>query len=96
MFVHEQTRFAVLNAAFYGVPQSRKRLFIWAAAPGAPLPQWPRPRHAFFMDHMTLNLPGGVKYTAIPAWARDGAPLRAVTVRDAIGDLPHIEDGHDV
>ena len=31
---HPQVRFGVLNAGNYGVPQSRKRTIIWAAAPG--------------------------------------------------------------
>lgn len=42
-----QVRFGVLNAGNYGVPQSRKRTFIWAAAPEEGLPEWPRPRHVF-------------------------------------------------
>ncbi|RYY23749.1 MAG: DNA cytosine methyltransferase, partial [Sphingobacteriaceae bacterium] len=36
-----QVRFGVLNAGNYGVSQSRKRTFIWAAAPGNYLPSWP-------------------------------------------------------
>lgn len=34
-----------------------------------------------------------VQYTAVPQ--RNGAPLRAITVRDAIGDLPPIANGSD-
>ena len=34
-----------------------------------------------------------VQYTAVPQ--KDGAPLRAITVRDAIGDLPPIVNGAD-
>lgn len=34
-----------------------------------------------------------VQYTAVPQ--KDGAPLRAITVRDAIGDLPPIMNGAD-
>jgi hypothetical protein len=34
-----------------------------------------------------------VQYTAVPQTV--GAPLRPVTVRDTIGDLPPIENGHD-
>jgi DNA (cytosine-5)-methyltransferase 1 len=37
-----QVRFGVLNAGNFGVPQSRKRTFIWAAAPGEKLPSWPK------------------------------------------------------
>lgn len=75
------------------MPQSRKRTFIWAAAPGEMLPDWPTPQHVFRSPQLTINLPGGVQYTAVPNLP--GAPLRAVTVRDAIGDLPPITNGAD-
>ena len=88
-----QVRFGVLNAGNYGVPQSRKRTFIWAAAPEELLPEWPQQLHIFRSPQLTINLPGGVQYTAVPQ--RDGAPLRTVTVKDAIGDLPAIKNGHD-
>ena len=45
-------------------------------------------------SQLTINLPGGVAYTAVPNQAGNGAALRAVTVRDAIADLPAIENGH--
>jgi hypothetical protein len=47
--------------------------------------------------HMELCIlchAGGVAYTAVPDRPGRGAPLRAVTVRDAIADLPPIENGH--
>jgi DNA (cytosine-5)-methyltransferase 1 len=87
-----QVRFGVLNAGNYGVPQSRKRTIIWAAAPGEHLPKWPTPSHVFHSPQLTINLPGGVQYTAVPN--QIGAPLRAVTVKDAIFDLPAIVNGH--
>ncbi|KAI5283129.1 hypothetical protein KEM54_002380, partial [Ascosphaera aggregata] len=34
-----------VNCADYGVPQTRKRLFIIGAAPGQPLPSFPSPTH---------------------------------------------------
>jgi len=89
-----QVRFGVLNAGNYGVPQSRKRTIIWAAAPDEALPAWPAPRHVFHSPQLTINLPGGVAYTAVPNAPGGGAPLRPVTVRDAIADLPAIENGH--
>uniref|UniRef100_A0A383WE52 Cytosine-specific methyltransferase n=1 Tax=Tetradesmus obliquus TaxID=3088 RepID=A0A383WE52_TETOB len=89
-----QVRFGVLNAGNFGVPQSRKRTFIWAAAPDEGLPEWPRPRHVFRSPQLTVNLPGGVSYCAVDT-SIPGAPLRTVTVRDAIGDLPNIQNGHD-
>jgi DNA (cytosine-5)-methyltransferase 1 len=89
-----QVRFGVLNAGNFGVAQSRKRTFIWAAAPGELLPDWPQLMHAFRTPQLTINLPGNVQYTAVPQ--TDGAPLRPITVRDAIGDLPAIGNGHDL
>ena len=89
-----QVRFGVLNAGNFGVAQSRKRTFIWAAAPGEIMPDWPQLMHAFRTPQLTINLPGNVQYTAVPQ--TDGAPLRPITVRDAIGDLPAIGNGHDL
>lgn len=43
---------------------------------------------------LTVNLPGGVAYCAVDTTLPAGAPLRTVTVRDAITDLPVIENGH--
>jgi hypothetical protein len=43
---------------------------------------------------LTVNLPGGVAYCAVDTSLPAGAPLRTVTVRDAIADLPLIENGH--
>ena len=88
-----QVRFGVLNAGNFGVSQSRKRTFIWAAAPGERLPNWPRLMHCFRTPQLCINLPGGIQYTAVPQTV--GAPLRPVTVQDAIGDLPEIQNGAD-
>jgi DNA (cytosine-5)-methyltransferase 1 len=65
-----QVRFGVLNAGNFGVAQSRKRTFIWAAAPGEVLPDWPKLMHAFRTPQLTINLPGGVQYTAVPQTVR--------------------------
>jgi hypothetical protein len=88
-----QVRFGVLNAGNFGVSQSRKRTFIWAAAPGETLPAWPQPLTVFKSPQLCINLPGGISYKAV----EDGknARLRAVTVKDAIGDLPAVENGAD-
>ena len=61
-----QGRVGVLNAGNFGVAQSRKRTFIWAAAPGEALPDWPRLMHCFRSPQLAINLPGGVQYTAVP------------------------------
>lgn len=59
-----QVRFGVLNAGNFGVSQSRKRTFIWAAAPGDLLPDWPKLLHIFRSPQLAINLPGNVKVTA--------------------------------
>eukprot|EP00897_Mesotaenium_endlicherianum_P010338 jgi/Mesen1/9332/ME000061S08775 len=87
-----QVRFGVLQAGNYGVAQSRKRAFIWAAAPGERLPDWPRPRHVFASSQINITLPGGKQYSAVPDTAH-GAPYRSITVRDTIGDLPPVANG---
>ena len=86
-----QVRFGVLNAAFYGVGQSRKRAFLLAAAPGEQMPAWPLPVTCFNSPQLTFELPCGTKFCAVPQ--RKSAPLRAVTVRDMIGDLPAVPNG---
>ncbi|KAK9839548.1 hypothetical protein WJX84_003539, partial [Apatococcus fuscideae] len=86
-----QVRFGVLNAGNYGVSQSRKRTFIWAAAPGNYLPSWPALLHIFRSPQLNISLPGGIQYCAVPQ--QEGAPLRAVAVRDVIADLPPISNG---
>lgn len=60
----------MLNAGNFGVAQSRKRTFIWAAAPGELLPDWPRLMHCFRTPQLTINLPGGVQYCAVPQTVR--------------------------
>jgi len=61
-----QVRFGVLNAGNFGVSQSRKRTFIWAAAPGEALPDWPKLLHIFKSPQLTINLPGNVKVRYLP------------------------------
>ena len=42
-----QCTFGVLQAGNYGVPQTRRRIFLVAAAPGEMLPKYPEPSHVF-------------------------------------------------
>jgi hypothetical protein len=58
VFLVLQVRFGVLQAGNYGVSQSRKRAFIWAAAPGEVLPEWPEPTHVFLSAQLKVTLPG--------------------------------------
>ncbi|KAK1606381.1 hypothetical protein QYE76_030054 [Lolium multiflorum] len=87
-----QVRFGILEAGAFGVAQSRKRAFIWAAAPGETLPDWPEPMHVFASPELKINLPDGKYYAASKSTA-GGAPFRSMTVRDTIGDLPPVENG---
>ncbi|KAG2494496.1 hypothetical protein HYH03_007265 [Edaphochlamys debaryana] len=91
-----QVRFGILNAGQFGAPQSRKRTFIWAGLPGELLPDWPSPRHVFLSTQLGVRMAAADSgpQAAAPFWASrpplPGAPLRTVTVRDAIGDLPPV------
>ncbi|KAI0501945.1 hypothetical protein KFK09_016890 [Dendrobium nobile] len=87
-----QVRFGILEAGAYGVSQSRKRAFIWAASPDETLPEWPEPMHVFASPELKISLNGHMQYSAVRSTA-DGAPFRSITVRDTIGDLPSVENG---
>ncbi|CAL0328676.1 unnamed protein product [Lupinus luteus] len=87
-----QVRFGILEAGAFGVSQSRKRAFIWAASPEDVLPEWPEPMHVFSAPQLKISLSEGVQYAAVRSTA-NGAPLRAITVRDTIGDLPPVGNG---
>lgn len=87
-----QVRFGILEAGAYGVSQSRKRAFIWAASPEEILPEWPEPMHVFAAPELKISLSDGLQYAAVRSTA-SGAPFRAITVRDTIGDLPPVGNG---
>ncbi|PWA40704.1 DNA cytosine-5-methyltransferase [Artemisia annua] len=87
-----QVRFGILEAGAFGVSQSRKRAFIWAASPDEILPEWPEPMHVFSSPQLRVTLNGNKQYAAARSTAT-GAPFRAITVRDTIGDLPAVGNG---
>ncbi|KAL0412825.1 UNVERIFIED_CONTAM: DNA (cytosine-5)-methyltransferase 1B, partial [Sesamum radiatum] len=87
-----QVRFGILEAGAYGVPQSRKRAFIWAASPEELLPDWPEPMHVFAAPELKISLSKSLQYSAARSTTR-GAPFRSLTVRDTIGDLPPVGNG---
>lgn len=89
---YNQVRFGILEAGAYGVPQSRKRAFIWAASPEEVLPDWPEPMHVFAVPELKIALSGNSQYAAVRSTA-NGAPFRSITVRDTIGDLPPVANG---
>lgn len=87
-----QVRFGILEAGAYGVSQSRKRAFIWAASPEETLPEWPEPLHVFSGPSLKIALSETEQYTAVRS-TTSGAPFRAITVRDTIADLPAVSNG---
>ncbi|EPS62932.1 cytosine-specific methyltransferase, partial [Genlisea aurea] len=87
-----QVRFGILEAGAYGVPQSRKRAFIWAASPDEILPEWPEPVHVFAAPELRISLSRNSHYSAVRSTS-GGAPFRSLTVRDTIHDLPPVTNG---
>ena len=81
-----------MEAGAFGVSQSRKRAFLWAASPEETLPEWPEPMHVFAGPELRVNLSGNTQYAAMRSTA-SGAPFRAMTVRDTIGELPPVGNG---
>ena len=70
--------YRVLNAADFGVPQDRQRLFLLGARKGVPLAEYPEPTH---------RPPTNGRYGSSNLFLRD-----APTVWDALRDLPEAED----
>jgi DNA (cytosine-5)-methyltransferase 1 len=77
----------VLNAASYGVPQNRERVVIVGSRDGVPF-LWPRPTHRHDARSMA-----GPRAEVLRAGAGDVDLPRAVTLDDAIGDLPPVPSG---
>ncbi|KAJ7975528.1 DNA (cytosine-5)-methyltransferase [Quillaja saponaria] len=87
-----QVQFGILEAGAYGVSQSRKRAFIWASSPEQILPEWPEPMHVFAAPELKITLSENLQYAVVQSTAT-GAPFRAITARDTIGDLPSVGNG---
>ncbi|KAL1825442.1 hypothetical protein ACET3Z_012220 [Daucus carota] len=64
-FLLENVRFGILEAGAFGVPQSWKRAFVWAASPEKTLPEWPEPMHVFSAPELKVALPGNKHYAAV-------------------------------
>jgi DNA (cytosine-5)-methyltransferase 1 len=90
-----QARLGILQAGHYGLPQNRWRVFIVAAALGSTLPEFPLPVHAF----PRTTIFGATAFRANVIKPPDSGtdlfwqPKPALTVRDAIWDLPEIGNG---
>ena len=95
-----RTAYTILNAAYYGVPQVRERLFIIAVADALKTtPEFPKPTHF-------LNLPKGYegsRRVALKHVDKQSKRFRAihvpsselkkaVSVRQALDDLPEIRE----
>lgn len=86
-----QTRFSVQQAGHHGVPQSRRRLFIWGVKRGSYLPDFPQPSTCFSKQgSINVLLPDGTSFTYNHR-TNGYAPYPAVSVREAINDLPEFE-----
>ncbi|EPQ59985.1 S-adenosyl-L-methionine-dependent methyltransferase [Gloeophyllum trabeum ATCC 11539] len=86
-----QLRFALLQAGHYGAPQTRVRFFIIAARRDQTLSSFPQPTHDFPpSDNLDIKGPSGEVFQQIRI-TRGTAPHRAVTVNDAINDLPRFD-----
>lgn len=78
----------IINSALFGVPQNRERLIILGNRTGAKF-RWPKPSHSSNYKSMAGRRAEAIRYeplfsTHIP---------KAVTLMEAIGDLPEIEAG---
>ncbi|KAJ1678462.1 hypothetical protein EV182_004002, partial [Spiromyces aspiralis] len=86
-----QTRFGLLQAANYGLAQSRRRLFVWASKRGCALPSYPQPITCFSgKGSLSIPLPNGIMY-CVNTRTDNCAPHPRVTVGNAISDLPAFE-----
>lgn len=93
-------RYTLLNAAYYGVPQMRERLFLVAIDKSLGfMPSFPEPSHAAKLPSgyesarsvALKHVPEiGSRFSDIPR-ARKGLP-EAVSVKAALGDLPRITE----
>ena len=90
-----KTAWKILNAAHYGVPQERWRLFMIGTTENIEL-SFPTPIHyslqrANFSGGKTMIFDGAVKRDQSSLFSRHLLP--PITVADAIGDLPKIDSG---
>ncbi|MGK7907205.1 MAG: DNA cytosine methyltransferase [Synechococcus sp.] len=75
-------QYQVLNAAHFGVPQDRQRLFLMGARAGEPLAQYPNPTVLPARPIHNAGFQEGATSEELP---------NGPTVADAIADLPDIE-----
>ncbi|SCV73851.1 BQ2448_6281 [Microbotryum intermedium] len=88
-----QVRLDIHQAAAFGTPQARRRVILMCARRGLSLPAAPQPTHAFTDKGLkTFAAPyetGTKIHTTCSSLRRGGhAPHHAVTIEEAINDLP--------
>jgi DNA (cytosine-5)-methyltransferase 1 len=81
------TDWRILNAANYGLPQKRERFIMIGAEKGGKI-RFPEPTHQF--EGKTI---GSKRKDKMITLQNESVP-NALTVMDAIGDLPEIESGN--
>ncbi|MGQ7959902.1 DNA (cytosine-5-)-methyltransferase [Pseudomonas sp. SP16.1] len=87
-----KTSWRVMNAASYGVPQSRERIVIVGNRIGKDF-LWPKPSHHYEYRSMAGRRHETI-HTKMDLFSQE--ELRpAVTLMDAIGDLPPVESGQE-
>lgn len=86
-----QVDWRVMNAAFYGVPQNRERVVIVGNRVGIPF-LWPEPSHSHDYKSMAGTRRQVVRTLPLLATALPSA----VTLMEAIGDLPPVTSGGEV
>ncbi|EJD02256.1 S-adenosyl-L-methionine-dependent methyltransferase, partial [Fomitiporia mediterranea MF3/22] len=89
-----QCQMKVLNAADYGSPQQRNRVIFWAARLDLALPKWPTQTHIPRQGHKAVQRRITNGFLAPLASRNESgekheqAPFYAVTIKEAIDDLP--------
>ncbi|KAJ3126613.1 hypothetical protein HK098_007368 [Nowakowskiella sp. JEL0407] len=87
-----QVRFGILQAGQHGLPQSRRRFFVWGAKRPLTLPLLPQPTHCFNNNSaLTISLPSVQLKNNTSLRTPGHAPHPPITVWDAISDLPGFE-----
>ena len=89
-----KTKMGILQAGYYGLPQNRWRVFLYAVKKHLALPEFPYPTHEFPRTTI-FGAKAFRKNVVKPPKAPDlfWRPHITVTVGDAISDLPKIENG---
>ncbi|TRY69481.1 hypothetical protein TCAL_15115 [Tigriopus californicus] len=87
-----QCTFSILQAGHFGVPQTRRRCFLMAAAPGETLPMRHIQRLITCLHQQSCRGP----YGTILGSFHDSAAYRSITMRDEMRDLLPIKNRDDI